>query len=44
MTKQKEKRLPSSRPRRGRDLWRMGRKWMEEDADHRLLPKYQHSR
>lgn len=44
MTKQKEKRSPRSRERRGRDRWKAGRKWMQEDADHRLLPKYQHSR
>lgn len=44
MTKQKEKRPPRSRERRGRDRWKAGRKWMQEDADRRLLPKYQHSR
>ena len=44
MTKQKEKRSPRSRERRGRDRWKAGRKWMQEDADRRLLPKYQHSR
>lgn len=44
MTKRKEKRSPKARERRGRDRWKMGRTWMQEDADRRLLPKYQHSR